>query len=188
MNRKKFLTHLGTTVAAASLVPNLISCTQNKPKKIRGLKNWAGNYTYKAEEVQFPNSLEELTQILKGISKGKALGTQHCFNDIADTQGMQLSTKNLNTIIELNTAEGFVLVESGIKYGDLGKQLHEKGWGLHNLASLPHISVGGSCATATHGCKGLNCLPHRVISFGRILKATPIYFMQRELAWEPWEL
>ena len=151
MNRKKFLTHLGTTVAAASLVPNLISCTQNKSKKIRGLKNWAGNYTYKAEEVQFPNSLEELTQTLKGISKGKALGTQHCFNDIADTQGMQLSTKNLNTIIELNTAEGFVLVESGIKYGDLGKQLHEKGWGLHNLASLPHISVGGSCATATHG-------------------------------------
>src|SRR5438309_8384731 len=31
----------------------------------------------------------------------------------------------------------------------------EKGFALHNLASLPHISVAGSCTTATHG-SGVN--------------------------------
>ncbi len=29
--------------------------------------------------------------------------------------------------------------------------LHDKGFALHNLASLPHISIAGACATATHG-------------------------------------
>jgi alditol oxidase len=29
--------------------------------------------------------------------------------------------------------------------------LHGAGYALHNLASLPHISVAGACATATHG-------------------------------------
>ena len=64
---------------------------------------------------------------------------------------MQLSTKNLNSILELNQESSYVIVESGIKYGHLGKYLHSNGWALHNLASLAHISVGGSCATATHG-------------------------------------
>lgn len=151
MKRKNFLSQIGTTFAAAALAPNLISCVQKQAQKIRGLKNWAGNYTYQADEVRYPQTIEELAKLLKSQTKSKALGTQHCFNDIADTPGMQLSTKNLNSIIELNQASSFVIVESGIKYGDLGKELHSKGWALHNLASLPHISVGGSCATATHG-------------------------------------
>src|SRR5262249_50410871 len=29
--------------------------------------------------------------------------------------------------------------------------LDREGWALHNMASLPHISVGGAVATATHG-------------------------------------
>ena len=36
-------------------------------------------------------------------------------------------------------------------YGQLCPYLHEKGFALHNLASLPHISIAGACATATHG-------------------------------------
>ena len=50
-----------------------------------------------------------------------------------------------------NTKNKTVLVGSGIKYGDLGKFLYQNGWALHNLASLPHISIGGACSTATHG-------------------------------------
>ena len=29
--------------------------------------------------------------------------------------------------------------------------MHDNGYALHNLASLPHITVAGACATATHG-------------------------------------
>ena len=151
MNRKNFLSHIGTTLAAAALTSNLISCERKQGKKIRGLKNWAGNYTYQADEVRYPQDIVNLSKLLKSHSKVKALGTQHCFNEIADTSGLQLSTKNLKSIIELNEELSYVIVESGIKYGDLGIVLHSNGLALHNLASLPHISVGGSCATATHG-------------------------------------
>jgi xylitol oxidase len=37
--------------------------------------------------------------------------------------------------------------------------LHERGLALHNLGSLPHISVAGACATGTHGSgNGNRCL------------------------------
>ena len=38
-----------------------------------------------------------------------------------------------------------------MRYGDLAPLLQEKGYALHNLASLPHITIAGSVATATHG-------------------------------------
>jgi xylitol oxidase len=38
-----------------------------------------------------------------------------------------------------------------MKYGELAPYLHQNGYALHNLASLPHISIAGACATATHG-------------------------------------
>jgi xylitol oxidase len=42
-------------------------------------------------------------------------------------------------------------VEAGVRYGEFCKQIHDAGFAIHNLASLPHISVAGACATATHG-------------------------------------
>jgi xylitol oxidase len=43
-----------------------------------------------------------------------------------------------------------------VKYGNLVKTLNDKGVALHTLASLPHISVAGAVATATHG-SGVTC-------------------------------
>jgi xylitol oxidase len=44
-----------------------------------------------------------------------------------------------------------VTVEGGMSYGQLCPDLDSKGFALHNLASLPHISIAGACSTATHG-------------------------------------
>jgi xylitol oxidase len=54
-------------------------------------------------------------------------------------------------MIALDRDNNTVTVEAGVRYGQLARWLHEKGYALHNLASLPHISVAGACATATHG-------------------------------------
>jgi xylitol oxidase len=62
-----------------------------------------------------------------------------------------LSTKELKKIVSLDKKANTVTVEAGIKYGELCEYLHKNGYALHNMASLPHISVGGSCSTATHG-------------------------------------
>jgi xylitol oxidase len=49
-----------------------------------------------------------------------------------------------------------VTVGAGVKYGQLAPYIDGHGFALHNLASLPHVSVAGACATATHGSGSRN--------------------------------
>lgn len=131
---------------AAPLVSPLITWAQDER-----LKNWAGNITYSTGNVFYPTTVEEVQQLIKAHNKIKALGTRHCFNTIADSKDNLLSTKNLNKLISIDEANKTVTVEGGMKYGELAPLLDAKGFALHNLASLPHISVGGAITTATHG-------------------------------------
>ncbi|QJC50600.1 FAD-binding protein [Paenibacillus albicereus] len=114
-------------------------------------RNWAGNYTYGAAELLVPESVEEAREQVARSSRIKALGSRHSFNGIADTAGSLISLEKLNRILRLDAERRTVTVEGGIRYGDLARKLHEAGFALHNLASLPHISVAGAVATATHG-------------------------------------
>jgi alditol oxidase len=79
----------------------------------------------------------------------RPLGTRHSFSRVADTSGVLLSTEYLDRIVEVG--ERTVIVEAGIRYGELGRVLARHGMAISNYASLPHISVGGAIATATHG-------------------------------------
>lgn len=147
MKRKTFL-KTSAVLAASSFLPSLSSCKQ-EPKAIR--KNWAGNYQYKAPHFHQPKSVEEIQALVKKLDKQKALGSCHCFNDIADSPANQISALNLNKVLSLDEKAMTVTVEAGAKYGQFAPELHQKGYALHNLASLPHISVAGACSTATHG-------------------------------------
>jgi xylitol oxidase len=57
----------------------------------------------------------------------------------------------MDQVIAVDPAKRTVTVGAGITYGQLCPYLDRKGFALHNLASLPHISVAGACSTATHG-------------------------------------
>jgi xylitol oxidase len=158
MKRKTFI-KTSSILAAGSLFSPLSSCNQSAPqqsatadKTVKAVrKNWAGNYQYKAENLHTPNTVEEVQTLVKKLSKQKALGSCHCFNDIADSPMNQISTQNLNKVVAIDEKAKTIIVEAGVKYGQLAPELHQKGYALHNLASLPHISVAGACSTATHG-------------------------------------
>ena len=98
-----------------------------------------------------PKTVEEVQMLIKDLDSQKALGSCHCFNNIADSPLNQISTKNLKGIVAIDEENMKLQVAAGTKYGDFAPELHEKGYAVHNLASLPHISVAGACATATHG-------------------------------------
>ncbi|WP_315096332.1 D-arabinono-1,4-lactone oxidase [uncultured Cellulomonas sp.] len=115
------------------------------------LTNWAGNYTYRAEVVHHPGTVEELQELVAGASRIRALGTRHCFNDIADGPAVLVALDGLEAAPEIDTDARTVTVTGGTRYGTLAQHLHPAGWAVHNLASLPHISVAGAVATATHG-------------------------------------
>ena len=118
---------------------------------INNRTNWAGNYTYRASQIHEPETVEQIQELVKVSRKLKALGTRHSFNDIADSSGELISLKQFYKIIDLDREHHTVTVEAGVRYGQLARWLHGEGFALHNLASLPHISVAGACATATHG-------------------------------------
>jgi xylitol oxidase len=161
MKKRTFL-KISTAALTGAVAGSLSGCNQNDAKvaapasapataKPARLKNWAGNLEYSTENVAYPETVEQVQAVIQKTEKLRALGSQHCFNKIADSTSQQLSTSRLNKIISLDEANKTVTVEGGIRYGVLGEHLQGKGYALHNLASLPHISVAGSIATATHG-------------------------------------
>jgi xylitol oxidase len=116
-----------------------------------GLTNWAGNHAYAARDLHEPGSLDALHELVRRSGSLRVLGSRHSFNDIADTTGDLVSLARLPRVFELDRAASTVTVDGGVRYGELCGPLHAAGFALHNLASLPHISVAGACATATHG-------------------------------------
>jgi alditol oxidase len=120
------------------------------------LTNWAGNVTFSAKRIQRPASLAELQRLVAASTRVRALGTGHSFSRIADTSGDLVSVAGLPKIMTLDAERATVTVSAGVRYGELAPYLHAAGYALRNLASLPHISVAGACATGTHGSGNSN--------------------------------
>ena len=114
-------------------------------------KNWSGTVTFKDASTQSPDSIQDLQSIVLAAAKIRARGSAHCFNDIADTSATSVSLANMSGEIAIDKESRTVRVPAGLKYGELAVALNERGWAIHNMASLPHISVAGAVATATHG-------------------------------------
>ncbi len=145
MDKRTFLSLLSATLA--SPVVATLSGWVEKAK----LTNWAGNFSYSTDRLREAASIEDVRTVLRSEDKVKVLGTRHCFNTIADSDHNLLSLKPMHEVVSLDTSARTVTVGAGITYGQLCPYLESKGFALHNLASLPHISVAGACSTATHG-------------------------------------
>jgi alditol oxidase len=115
------------------------------------LTNWAGNVTFAAERLHRPGSVPQLQRLVARSARVRALGTGHSFNRLADTPGDLVSVAGLPRLVEADTAGSAVTVSAGLTYAEVATALQEAGRALPNLASLPHISVAGACATGTHG-------------------------------------
>jgi len=115
------------------------------------VRNWAGTVTFQDSRAEYPESLDFLQEIISSSSMVRARGSAHCFNDIADTTEASINLEKLSQEISINKDEQIVRVPAGMKYGELANLLDSRGWAIHNMASLPHISVAGAVATATHG-------------------------------------
>jgi alditol oxidase len=145
MNKRTFIKLSAAVLASPPVMRLLAWAGQEK------LRNWAGNIEYGTERLQTSTSLAQVQDYVRTRPKLKVLGTRHCFNNIADSKDGFLSLKPMDEVISLDPAKRTVTVAAGITYGQLCPYLDGKGFALHNLASLPHISVAGACSTATHG-------------------------------------
>jgi alditol oxidase len=113
--------------------------------------NWARNIAYTAAEFYRPATVSELRGIVARAGRLRVLATGHSFNDMADSPGAQVSLADLPPEVEVDSAAGLVRVAAGLSYAQVASRLDAQRFALRNLASLPHISVAGACATGTHG-------------------------------------
>jgi xylitol oxidase len=144
MNKRDFL-KTSAVVLGGNVLSRLTHGEEGEPRT-----NWAGNYRYSTDSLYVPGSLEDVQKVVKSCRKLKALGTRHSFNGIADSTAHQISLEKMKGM-SLDAKTRTVTVESGVRYGLLAPYLDRNGFALHNLASLPHITVVGARSTGTHG-------------------------------------
>jgi xylitol oxidase len=113
-------------------------------------RNWSGNYHYRATAVHHPTSRDELRRIVAAASSVHALGSRHSFTAIGDATEL-VALDRMDDQITIDREASTVTVPAATTYAELAEALNREGLGLANMASLPHISVGGAIATATHG-------------------------------------
>jgi len=145
MDKRSFLKLISTAMSAPVLSPILSWAAAEK------LKNWAGNVEYGTANLYSATSVEQAQDFVRKHTHMKVLGTRHCFNHIADSTDNFLSLRPMDKVIALDAPARTVTIPANMSYGQLAPYLQEHGFALHNLASLPHISVAGACSTATHG-------------------------------------
>jgi alditol oxidase len=145
MNKRTFIKLFSAVMASPAISHFLTWAAKDK------LKNWAGNLDYGTDRLYSANSLEQVRSYVKKQNKLKVLGTRHCFNKIADSTDNFVSLKPMDELVTVEPEGRTVTVGAGMTYGQLCPLLHRKGFALHNLASLPHISIAGAVSTATHG-------------------------------------
>ena len=150
MDKRTFI-KLSSAMFATPFISPLFAWAAPDELKNDKLKNWAGNLEYSTENLYSANSLEQARDHIKKHEKLKVLGTRHCFNNIADSKDDFLSLRSMDKVVALDAQARTVTVEAGMSYGQLAPYLDSKGFALHNLASLPHISIAGACTTGTHG-------------------------------------
>lgn len=111
--------------------------------------NWAGNVTFSAARVEHPRSLDELRHLVVEADTAHAVGTGHSFSTIADTTGTLISLDGMPEVFEPTPTS--VKVGGGTRLARLAELLHARDLALPAMPSLPHITIAGACATATHG-------------------------------------
>jgi xylitol oxidase len=150
MNRKRrrFIQGCAALVGGSTVARALHA---QPPAETNALVNWAGNYRYSTRRLHRATSIEDVQQFVRADGRFKVLGSRHCFNGIADSADQLLSLEPMSGIVSIDRDGRTATVEAGLRYGQLCPALDRQGFALHNLASLPHISIAGACATATHG-------------------------------------
>ena len=144
-------------------------------------RNWGGNVEFGARRVLRPRSVDELRGMVANADRIRALGTGHSFSRVADTRGDLVSLQDLPPRLEISGDT--VTVNAGMRFGELVGPLDRAGRALHNLGSLPHISVAGACATGTHGSgDGNPCLAAAVTEYELVTAGGGLVTMPHDAA------
>src|SRR5262249_35757043 len=127
MNKRMFL-KLSAGILGGSSGAQLFGSVPDGPPSAAKLTNWAGNYAYSTDSLSRLASIEQVRKFVQGHDSLKVLGTRHCFNGIADSTRTLISLEPMDRVVALDPEALTVTVEAGMRYGQLGPYLHDRGF------------------------------------------------------------
>jgi xylitol oxidase len=171
MKKRQFLKQTSRIIGTNPILPMVACTTHTRIQSVPARFNWSGNLRYSTDILDHPEDSEALRKIVPNAPNLKVLGTTHSFNSIADSKHRQVTLDKMDPDIRLDPAQNTVSMNAGVPYGLLARTLEQQGFALHNLASLPHISVAGACATGTHGSGDSNGNLSTAVTAMRLMRA-----------------
>eukprot|EP00947_MAST-08B_sp_MAST-8B-sp1_P003755 g3755.t1 len=119
-------------------------------------RNWSENVVFRHARFAAPEDIFELRRLVADAPSSerlRCLGSSHSFSEAAAAPqgGTCVSLAMMREILEVDVDAMTVRAQGGVTYGDLCRYLAPRGLALRNVPSLPHVSVVGAMATATHG-------------------------------------
>jgi L-gulonolactone oxidase len=119
------------------------------PAAGRPIRNWAGDQVWAPAAVEAPRSEQELGELIARARRLRVIGSGHSFTDIAMTDGVQVSLRHLDRV--LDASGELVRVQGGIRLRELGMELARRGLAMENLGDVDAQTLAGALATGTHG-------------------------------------
>ena len=134
------------SVCPSSLYPILHGCTQS-------INTYTGVWAFKPHHVVECASIADVSStIVAAVSAGlrvRAMGNGFSWAPHLLTRDVCVRLSGLIRIRSLDIARKTVVVDAGVRLGDLSRALAAHGLSLPSLSFLSDASVGGAVATAT---------------------------------------
>ncbi|MGE7941437.1 D-arabinono-1,4-lactone oxidase [Lysinibacillus xylanilyticus] len=117
--------------------------------------NWANNVISYPSEMCLPQSIEEVTKIVKHAREsGKTIrvtGAAHSFSAVAMPEHIALSLHNMRGLIAVNKEKQEATLWAGTYLSEIGPLLAQHGFALINMGDIQEQTIAGAVSTGTHG-------------------------------------
>lgn len=118
-------------------------------------KNWAGNQITNPVTLNQPRTEAQLQKVVFDAAKAgqrvKAVGAGHSFTGIALAEQQLIDLSKYCELVEIDSVNQKVTVQSGMQLSVLNIILHQHGLAMPNLGDISYQTIAGAISTSTHG-------------------------------------
>ncbi len=118
-------------------------------------ENWSGEQRCTPARVAEPDGIEAVVaEVEAARAAGQTLrpaGSGHSFTGLVPTDGILLSLRRMDGVLNVNRETRRVRVQAGIPLHRLNDELAAHGLALENLGDIDRQTIAGAIATGTHG-------------------------------------
>ena len=150
------------------------------------LSGWSKTVSERSE-VYFPKTIDDICSVIsktKNNNKSIAIrGAGLSYGDnTLNKNGVILCTKKMNKIIDFNSLNGKIIVQSGATIEDVYLHCISHGWLLPVMPGSRYVSVGGALGNNIHGknCEKEGNIGEHVLSFKIVLSSEEIFECSRD--------